>query len=75
MTFKKYDSTKLLDDIKIISKSVRIVKEENNPDNRKYACGVVEDLLNRLWNDISEMTEGFVQPDQYDGTGHVDIEE
>lgn len=70
--FKKYESTKLLDDIKIISKSVKIAKDENNPENRNFACGVVEDLLNRLWNDIEEMTEGWVQPEEYDGSGKLE---
>ncbi|MHA1844455.1 MAG: hypothetical protein ACTSWG_03160 [Candidatus Helarchaeota archaeon] len=69
--FKPYDAQKLLDDIKIISKSVNIARKENNPENKNYAFGLTENLLNRLANDIQEMTEGFVQPDKYDGTGKI----
>ena len=66
--FKSYDSQKLADDIKIIAKAIHIARDENNPDNKNYAVGLVENLLNRLANDISEMTEGFVQPTEYNGT-------
>lgn len=66
--FKRYDSQKLLNDIKLIAKSVHIAKDENNPNNRVYACGLIEDLLNRLYNDINEMTEGFIEPNEYDGS-------
>lgn len=46
----------LLDDIKLISKSIQIVKEENNPENRKYACSLTEDLVNRLYTDILQLS-------------------
>lgn len=52
---EKYDYEKLLDDIKLISKSIHIVRDENNPVNRNYACGLVEDLVTRLYRDIKEM--------------------
>lgn len=67
----KYDSTKLLNDIKLIAKSVKIARDENNQDNRKYACGLIEDLLNRLYNDLKEMTEGNQTSIEYDGSGNL----
>jgi hypothetical protein len=69
-----YDRGKLLDDIKIIAKAVKIAREENNPDNRKYACGLVENLLNRLYNDITEMTKGDNQTEEYDGSSQINME-
>jgi len=66
--FKIYQKQKLLNDIKLIAKSVRIARDENNQNNRVYACGLIEDLLNRLYNDIEEITEGFTQPNEYDGS-------
>ena len=67
----KYDSTKLLDDIKLIAKAVKIAREENNPENRKYACGLVEDLLNRHYNDITEMTKKIEKNSEYDGISKI----
>jgi hypothetical protein len=52
---EKYDFEKLLDDIKLISKSIKIITDENNPENRKYACSLAEDLVSRLYRDIKEM--------------------
>lgn len=72
---KTYDKQKILDDIKIIAKAVHITREENNPENRKYACGLVENLLNRLYNDIIEMTSEIKINDEYDGSGHVKLED
>lgn len=69
--FKKYDSQKILDDLKIIGKAITIARRENNPENKDYAFGLVENLLHRLGNDIMEMTEGFNQPNTYDGTGEL----
>jgi hypothetical protein len=69
-----YDRGKLLDDIKIIAKAVKIAREENNPDNRKYACGLVENLLNRLYNDITEMTKGDNKTEEYDGSSQINME-
>lgn len=66
--FKRYYTQKLLNDIKLIAKSIHIARDENNQINRVYACGLTEDLLNRLYNDINEMTEGFIEPKEYDGS-------
>lgn len=46
---------KLLDDIKIISKAVKILRDEHNPDSRFYNCGLVNDLLIRLTRDVEEI--------------------
>ena len=72
--FKLYDAQKLLNDIKLIAKSIHIARDENNQTNRIYACGLTEDLLNRLYNDINEMTEGCIQAKEYDGSSNL-IEE
>jgi len=53
---EKYDFEELLDDLKLISKSIKIIRDENNPDNRNYACGLANDLISRLYRDIKEMT-------------------
>lgn len=66
-----YDASKLLNDIKLIAKSVKIARDENNPENRVYACGLIEDLLNRLYNDIKEMTENNINNEEYDGSGNL----
>ena len=63
---EKYDFEKLLDDIKLISKSVKIVTEENNPENRRYACSLVEDLVSRLYRDLKEMKKTLPR----NGKGH-----
>ncbi len=52
------DFNYLLDDLKLICKSIKIIRDENNPDNRKYACGLTEDLVNRLYRDI-QIIAGF----------------
>ena len=72
--FKIYQKQKLLNDIKLIAKSVHIARDENNQNNRVYACGLIEDLLNRLYCDIEEITEGFVEPKEYDGSGKIQKE-
>jgi hypothetical protein len=54
---EKYDFEKLLDDIKLISKTIKIITDENNPENRKYACGLADDLVSRLYRDLKEMRD------------------
>lgn len=53
MTQRDYE--KVLDDLKLVSKSIKIVRDENNPENRKFACGLTEDLVNRIYRDVTEM--------------------
>jgi hypothetical protein len=54
---------KLLDDIKIVSKAIKIAKEEHNPVNRVYACNLVNDLLLRLSRDVTENVSSLIQQD------------
>lgn len=71
----KFQYEKILDDLKLITKSVKIIREENNPDNRKYACGLTEDLINRLYRDITEMKDKKeINGEGYGGTIY-DMEE
>lgn len=69
--FNQYDKTKILDDLKILSKAIQVLADENNDGKRQFAKGLAIDIANRLANDIEEMTEGFVQPEEYDGTGTI----
>jgi len=48
---------KLGDDIKLIAKSVKVMGQENDQFKRQYAMGLVEDLVNRLYNDLCELKE------------------
>ncbi len=48
---------KLGDDIKLIAKSVKVMGQENDQIKRQYAMGLVEDLVNRLYNDLCELKE------------------
>lgn len=53
---KTKDYEILLDDIKLISRGVKIAKNENNPNNRKDAGGLVFDLIKRVLFDIDNIT-------------------
>jgi len=50
----EFSFNNLLDDIKIISKAVKILRDEHNPESRKYTCNLVNDLLLRLSRDVKE---------------------
>ncbi len=63
----KYDYEKLLDDIKLISRAVKIIECENDPDNKKRASNHVSDLLTRLFRDIKEMHEDIDKTKTYGG--------
>ena len=53
----KYDYEKLLDDLKLISQSHKIVRDENNKKKRDFASMLTENLMTRLFRDIKEMHE------------------
>ena len=53
----KYDYEKLLDDLKLLSRSVKIVVEEKNYTKRKFNALLTENLMTRLFRDIKEMHE------------------
>jgi len=57
MSINQIDYTRLLDDIKLISRSVKIMCEEDNYEKRKYDFILSEDLINRLYEDIKEISE------------------
>lgn len=52
---KKYN--RLLDDIKVIAKSVKIMAQENDKVKRQFILGLVTDLVDRLYNDINNLRE------------------
>lgn len=48
---------RLLDDIKLVAKSVKVMGQENDQVKRQCALGLVTDLVDRLYNDINELRE------------------
>jgi hypothetical protein len=48
---------KLGDDIKLIAKAVKVMGQENDQVKRQFALGLVQDLVDRLYNDICEFKE------------------
>lgn len=57
MGLTKTDKIKLLHDIKRLSKGCRILRDENKKDRREFICGLLEDEVDRLVEDIEEMTD------------------
>ena len=53
----KKELEQLLDDVKLISKAVKVMGNENDQIKRQYALGLVEDLMNRLYSDLQNLTE------------------
>lgn len=47
----------LLDDVKLISKACKVMGDENDQLKRKYALGLVEDLVNRLFHDLEKLVK------------------
>lgn len=47
----------LLDDIKLIAKSVKVMGDENDQIKRKFAAGLVSDLVDRLYKDMEKLKE------------------
>lgn len=60
----KKEREKLLDDIKLVAKSVKVMGQENDQIKRAFAMGLVSDLVDRLYNDINELNE--VQKDNHE---------
>lgn len=59
----------LFDQLKHVSKLLKIIRDENNSDNRKFACGLGEDLLNHIYRDLVNISEDKLgKPNNYDGT-------
>ena len=72
MTFTRYDATKILDDLKLLAKAIQVVADENNDQKRQFAKGLAINIATRLENDVEEMTHGFIQPKEYEGTGKLE---
>jgi hypothetical protein len=51
------ETERLGDDLKLIAKAVKVMGQENDQIKRAFALGLVEDLFNRLHEDICEMKE------------------
>ncbi|MEK6880628.1 MAG: hypothetical protein AABY22_13510 [Nanoarchaeota archaeon] len=47
----------LLDDVKLIARACKIACDENDQLKRKYAFGLVNDLVDRLFKDMSLLKE------------------
>lgn len=66
MALTKYDYEKLLDDIKLISRTAYLLFLEKNPDKKRRVFQLFEDLITRLYRDIKEMHESAPS----DGNGY-----
>lgn len=53
----KYDFEKLTDDLKLVIRSSKIVRDENNKKKRDFAHQLFENIMTRLFRDIKEMHE------------------
>lgn len=53
----KKDYERLLDILKITMRTIKVIRDENNPENRKTACALAEDMLNHLFRDIKDVYE------------------
>lgn len=69
MSLSKYDYEKLLDGLKLISRSIHVVAKETNDTNRHEAELLACDIVDRVFRDIKEMADDFV-PESHDG--HID---
>jgi hypothetical protein len=56
---EKYDYEKLLDDIKLISRSLKLLYDSSTNKQLQYL--LTEDLITRLYRDIKEMHENAPQ--------------
>lgn len=67
----QYDYTKLLDDIKLISRAIALLNKEYDPIKRKMSYQLCEDLMTRLYRDIGEMHEEGTDEDNREFTGSL----
>jgi len=69
----KLEFDSVLDQLKHLAKIIKIIRDENNESNRRYACGLGEDLLNHLYRDLVTICEDKLgKPNNYDGTIKTD---
>jgi hypothetical protein len=48
---------RLGDDLKMVAKAVKVMGQENDQIKRAFALGLVEDLFNRLYQDLCEIKD------------------
>ena len=53
----KYDREKLLHDIKRVSKGIKIMVSERNKEKQEFIGSLLQDEVDRLYQDVEEMTE------------------
>jgi len=59
----------LIDQLKHISKILKIIRDENNPENRRYAVELGADLLDHLYRDLVGVCEDKLgKPNDYTGS-------
>lgn len=69
----KRDYERILDGLKIASRLIKVIRDENNPENRKSACSLAEDMLNHVFRDVKEVYETtHPQNDTTSFTGTID---
>lgn len=66
MAISQYDYTKLLHSIKLISKAIKVVADENDGNKRQYAKELASDIVDLMFRELNEMKEGFI-PIEHDG--------
>jgi hypothetical protein len=65
----KLEFNSLIDQLKHVSKILKIIRDENNPENRRYACELGADLLDHLYRDLVTINQDKLgMPNDYTGT-------
>ena len=52
----KKEMEQLLDDLKIVVRLHKIVRDEDNAEKRHYASLIVEDMMSRFLSDVNSLT-------------------
>ena len=60
MSINKYQYEKLLDGLKLISRSIHVVARETNDTNRHEAELLACDIVDRHFRDIKELVDEFI---------------
>jgi hypothetical protein len=55
LNIKQFD--RLLDDLKVITRLHKIVRDESDDTKRHFAALIVEDEMNRLYQDLCEIKD------------------
>jgi len=67
----KRDYERILDDLKIVSKIIKIIRDENNPENKRFTCSLAEDVINRIFRDVKEVYDATQSPNDNTSYGGV----